>query len=400
MKIAILSDSIYPFHQGGKETLHFERTARLARRGHEVRVFTMHWWPERQREIVRDGVHLYAIGPRIPLYTPKGRRSIWQSVVFGLSTIRLLWAPAFDVLDVDQFPFSQFFAAQLVCSLRRKPMTATWHEVWDQTYWKQYMGWLGPIGVWLQRSAMRRADLIFANSALTASRLTSWMGVDPERVVVLPPAGIESLGLPSPTTDVIKTIDCIFIGRLLSHKHVDVLLRALAKLPGVTGLIIGNGPERDRLQALAGELGISDRLRFETTSSHDAAIDRLRAARLLVSPSTREGFGISVFEANACGVPTLLVRHPDNGALEMVRDGENGLVCDLDVDRIAARIGSYLADSAMQTRMSQAAQKAASRYSWEAHVSRMVEALESLQKSVAPSPLPGEGQSGSSPKAA
>ncbi|HET9848893.1 MAG TPA: glycosyltransferase family 4 protein, partial [Candidatus Dormibacteraeota bacterium] len=388
MKVAILSDAISPFHQGGKETLHFERTTRLAGRGHEVRIFTMHWWQGREREVIRDGVHLYAIGPRIPLYTRKGRRSIWQSVVFGLSTIRLIWAPAFDVLDVDQFPFSQFFVARLVCSIRRKPMTATWHEVWDPTYWKHYMGWLGRIGVWLQRSALRRADLVFANSALTASRLTSWMGVDQSRVLVLPPAGIESLRLPTPTAGVSRTIDCIFIGRLLSHKHVDVLVRALATLPGVSGLIIGNGPERDRLQALAGEFGIADRLRFETTSSHDAVIDRLRAARLFVSASTREGFGISVFEANACGVPALVVRHPDNSALEMVRDGKNGLVCDLDAEAIAERIGAYLADPAMQVRMSRAAEKAAAAYSWESHVSRMVAALESLQASRVRS-LPG-----------
>lgn len=396
MRIGIVSDAIYPYHQGGKETLHFERSTRLARRGHPVRIFTMHWWPKRDREILRDGVRLYAIGPNVRLYRGDGRRSIWQSVVFGLSAVRLLWAPAFDVLDVDQFPFSQFFVARLVCMIRRKPMTATWHEVWDPAYWTRYMGWLGRVGVWLQRAAVRRVDLVFANSVLTATRLTTWMGVDPKRVVVLPPAGIESLPNRQPLS---KTVDCIFIGRLLPHKHVDVFLCALATLPGVSGLIIGSGPERERLQALACELGISDRASFEAPSSHDAAVDRLRAARLLVSLSTREGFGISVFEANACGVPALVVRHSDNAALEMVRDDENGLICALDVGTIAARIRSYLANPATQARMSQAAQKAAAVYSWESQVTRMVAALESLQELAVPSSL-AEGQGGGSTKAA
>jgi glycosyltransferase involved in cell wall biosynthesis len=393
-----LSDAIYPYHQGGKETLHAERSSRLARAGHAVRIFTMHWWPERQREIMRDGVCLFAISPRVRMYSPDGRRSIWQSVVFGLSTLRLLWAPAFDVLDVDQFPFTQFFLARLVCLIRRKPMTATWHEVWDSAYWYRYMGWLSRVGVWLQRAAVRQADLVFTHSALTASRLTTWLGVDPERVMILPPAGIESLPKREPLP---KTVDCIFIGRLLSHKHVDVILQALAKLPGTTGLIIGSGPERDRLQTLASELGISDRVRFEAIGSHEVAIDRLRAARLLVFLSPREGFGISVFEANACGVPALVVHHPDNAALEMVRDGENGMICELDPEAIAARIHSFLADPAIQLRMGHAAQEAASAYSWESHVTRMVAALESLQlrKEKLTPPLP-EGRGGGQKRAA
>ena len=346
---------------------------------------------------MREGVRLHAISPKVRLYARAGRRSIWESVVFGLSTVRLLWAPAFDVLDVDQFPFSQFFIARLVCAIRRKPMTATWHEVWDPAYWRSYMGWLAPVGVWLQRAAVRQAELVFANSSLTATRLTSWLGVDPARVVILPPAGIESVIKRTPLP---KTVDCIFIGRLLPHKHVDVFLRAIARLPGVTGAVIGTGPELGRLQRLASELGISERVAFEAPSSHAAAIDRLRAARLLVSPSTREGFGIAVFEANACGVPALVVRHPDNAALEMVRDGENGLICELDAQTIAARIQTFLADPAMQMRMSQAAQKAASVYSWESYVTRMVAALESLQKSRIPFPVAAEGPGGSAKRAA
>ena len=273
-------------------------------------------------------------------------------------------------------------------------MTARWYEVWDRAYWKDYIGWLWPLGVWLQRTTARRADLIFADSALTARRLTTSAGVDPNRILVLPLAGIESLP-PAPPSP--KSVDCIFIGRLLHHKNVDVLLRALALLPGVTGLIIGSGPERERLVALAAELGVADRVRFESPDTHDAAIERLRSARMLVSPSTREGFGITVFEANACGVPALVVQHPDNAATELIDDDVNGFITALDPVSIADRIKSYLADPLAQSRMSQAALKAASGYSWETYVSRMEAAFESL---ISLSPLAGEGRGGGSQKAA
>jgi glycosyltransferase involved in cell wall biosynthesis len=375
MKLAVLCEAIYPYHQGTKEALHFQRSARLARRGHAIRIHTMHWWPEPASEIIRDGVVLHAIAPRVAIHRGRGRRSIWQSALFGLCAVRLLWSAPFDVLDVDQFPLIHFFFARLACTLRGRPMTATWHEVWDSAYWRSYIGWLGPVGVFLQRAAARQADLIFADSALTATRLTAWLGVDPRRILILPPSGVETIlkrdALP-------KTIDCIFIGRLLPHKHVDVLIRALATLPGVTGVIVGSGPEQGRLEALAADLGVAERVTFESPGTHEAVHERLRAARLLTFPSTREGFGIAVLEANACGVPALVVKHPDNAALEMVHDGENGLVCDLDVAQMAEAIRAYLANESTQARMSRAARSVASAYSWETYVTRMLGAVQSM----------------------
>ena len=387
MRLSFLSDAVYPFHHGGKETLHYERSIRLAQRGHMVRILTMHWWGTRARTIARDGIVFQSVAPRTSIYTSKGGRSIWESVVFGLGSLRSLWSPPFDVLDVDQFPFTPFFAARLVCWLRDRPMTATWYEVWDRDYWREYMGRLGPIGFFLQRFAARSADLIFADSRLTARRLTEWLGVDPHRVLVLAP-GVTT---PSPSGEGqggdSKRIDCIFIGRLLVHKHVDVFLRALALAPGVTGLIVGSGPEKNRLIELAGELGLSDRVHFESPETHEAVLDRLRSARLLVFPSTREGFGVAVLEANACGVPALVVQHPDNAALELVRDDVAGIICDLAPHPMAANIRAYLSDPLLQSRMRKAALATAATYSWDAYVNKMEAALKSLVGEI-PSSIP------------
>jgi glycosyltransferase involved in cell wall biosynthesis len=387
MRLSFLSDAVYPFHHGGKETLHYERSSRLAERGHMVRILTMHWWGTRARTIARDGIVFQSVAPRTSIYTSKGGRSIWESVVFGLGSLRSLWSPPFDVLDVDQFPFTPFFAARLVCWLRDRPMTATWYEVWDRDYWREYMGRLGPIGFFLQRFAARSADLIFADSRLTARRLTEWLGVDPHRVLVLAP-GVTT---PSPSGEGqgggSKRIDCIFIGRLLAHKHVDVFLRALSLAPGVTGLIVGSGPEKSRLIELAGELGLSDRVHFESPETHEAVLDRLRSARLLVFPSTREGFGVAVLEANACGVPALVVQHPDNAALELVRDDVTGIICDLAPHPMAANIRAYLADPLLQSRMRKAALATAATYSWDAYVNKMEAALKSLVGEI-PSSIP------------
>src|SRR5205814_9659503 len=155
----------------------------------------------------------HGIAPRVRLYTNKGRRSIVESVVFALASFRLLWCPAFDVLDVDQFPYTHFFAARLVCHLRRRPITATWHEVWDHEYWTSYLGWLAPVGFFLQRFAARSADVVFAPSRLTARRLTEVLGVEPSRVIILSPGIAVPSASPSPSGAGPgwghKSIDCI-----------------------------------------------------------------------------------------------------------------------------------------------------------------------------------------------
>ena len=105
---------------------------------------------------------------------------------------------------------------------------------------------------------------------------------------------------------------------------------------------------------------------------------RLRASRLLVLPSTREGFGVAVLEAAACRVPSLVVQHPDNAAVELVRHGENGLICNLHPQAMANEIRGYLADEALQARMSRVAQQRAAAYTWDAYVNGMERALQSL----------------------
>ena len=85
-----------------------------------------------------------------------------------------------------------------------------------------------------------------------------------------------------------------------------------------------------------------------------------------------------MLEANACGVPALIVRHPDNAAVEIVRDGENGLVCALDAGEMALAIRKFLDDPEAQERMSRTARSVAAAYSWETYVTRMLGSLHSL----------------------
>lgn len=64
----------------------------------------------------------------------------------------------------------------------------------------------------------------------------------------------------------------------------------------------------------------------------------IKSSRVLVLPSTREGFGVVLLEANACGIPVITLDHKDNAARDLIEEGKNGYTCGLDEKQIAERI--------------------------------------------------------------
>jgi glycosyltransferase involved in cell wall biosynthesis len=343
-RVAFVSDAVSPYNKGGKETRLHELTTRLARdHDLDVHVYTMNWWGG-PRNITRDGVSFHAISKLHPLYDGE-RRSMRQAILFGLATLRMIVEP-FDVVDVDHMPFFPLFSARLVCTLRRKPLVGTWHEVWDRQYWLSYMGVFGLLGYMTERLALRMPHLIVSNSTHTSERLrphatripvvTVPLGVDVRRIEAIPPAS--------------KHSDVIFAGRLLRNKNVSLLLDAIALIkpshPGIKCLIVGEGPERERLEQQTRHLGIVDNVEFmDFVRDHDGLIALLKASRVFALPSEREGFGVVALEANAAGIPVVTVRHPNNAACNVVIAGRNGYVVDLDGPSLAGGIvGALEAD--------------------------------------------------------
>jgi glycosyltransferase involved in cell wall biosynthesis len=340
--VAMVSDAIYPYNAGGKELRYHELTRRLARRA-DVHVYTMRWWPG-PRTRTEDSVSHHAISPLFPLYTGDGRRSLRQAGLFALATLRMITC-RFDVLEADHIPYLQIVALRLVASLRRKPFVVTWHEVWGPAAWQDYLG--RPLGLaawfteWL---AMRLPDRIIAASPQTADRLRAILG---SRVpITIAPNGIDLDTIRSVPPDPAAT-DLVAVGRLLSHKRLDMLLDAVTLLHAggtpVTCRIIGTGPEQTSLHARAQALGIGHAIDFR----HDVAEQKdlyalVKSARVFVAPSAREGFGIAVLEALACGVPVVTTSAPDNLAQHLAAGSPGSIVCDPTAAAIAAAVARLL----------------------------------------------------------
>ncbi len=119
----------------------------------------------------------------------------------------------------------------------------------------------------------------------------------------------------------------VFVGRLVAHKRIDVLLAALALTDeSVTLDIVGTGPEEDALRARVDGAGLGRRVRFEGALAHDEVMARLAAADALVSATAYEGLPHVVIEALVAGTP--VVTTPAGGVVEVIVDGDNGRLVD------------------------------------------------------------------------
>jgi glycosyltransferase involved in cell wall biosynthesis len=372
--VALVTDAIYPYFRGGKELRYHELAARLSRRA-DVHVFTMNWWdgpPTRQE----GHVTFHAVSRLYTMYAGD-RRSFREAIFFALGCLRLLWF-RFDVLEADQFPNFHILTLRVVTWIKRKPLTVTWHEVWGRDYWCKYLGRAGEIAWFVEWLSMRVPDRLIAASDQTAARLRGVLG--DRALISVVPNGIDLDGIRNSYPDAAK-VDLVTVGRLLPHKNIDMLLDSVALLHAsglpVTCRVIGDGPLRDDLHARARALGIEAFVDFRHDVWEQKEVYALmKAARLAVFPSTREGFGIAVLEAIACGLPVVTTSAPDNLAQHLVVRSSTGVVCAPSAADITSAVQSLLAgrdDRPVGTTVSQDAWL--TDHGWDTAANRVAEVL-------------------------
>ena len=375
MKIAYIHDVIYPYVKGGAEKRVWEMARRLADRGHEVHIFGMKYWSG-DDVMEREDVHLHGVcGPQ-DLYVD-GKRSIKTSLYFSWKLLSSFKGD-FDVIDSQQFPYFPCFCAKFSSWRRRVPLVITWQEVWGD-YWREYLGWKGIFGKGVERMTIRLADKIIPVSERVREDLID-MGVRGDRMVVVP-NGVDLRKIDGVREEE-KVYDLVYAGRLSEHKRVDLLLNAVSiakeEIPHIKCCIIGDGPEMGGLRRLVKELGIEEGVDFMGfLEREEDLIAGMKSSRIFVLPSTREGFGMSVLEANACGLPVVTVRSDMNAASDLVEDGLNGFVCGPTSEEMAEAILELLKGERYLS-LSESSRRVAEKYDWSLVTDAMERAYEEI----------------------
>lgn len=342
MNITFVSDAIYPYNKGGKEKRLYELSTRLSQLGHDVHIYTMHWWDTPEGSHTEDGVQLHAISRYYPMYNGD-RRSIKEGLLFGLACFKLFWVK-FDVLDVDHMPFFPVYSAWLVCLLRGKRLYGTWHEALTRKDWISYMGTAGNVAALIERISIHLPHTVTAASHHTRELIGSELkrtkrvrevssGIDTKLIASLAPAPVQC--------------HVLYTGRLVKDKNVDKLIEAVAiakeHTPSIRCTIIGHGVEKQNLAHLIQTSNLQKNITMlDPLPNAQDVYAYMKATKVFCLPSVREGFGIVALEALGCGTPVITTDSPANAAKDLIREGKNGSVVPLEPARLATAISAWV----------------------------------------------------------
>ena len=224
------------------------------------------------------------------------------------------------------------------------------------------------------REAVRRADEealaeacgIFTISANVANRLLRFNGVRAD--VIYPPPQLSGLRWIGDDGTVLS------VGRLDAAKRTDLLIRALAMLPAGQAVIVGEGQQREPLERLAAELGVTGRVTFRGRVDDDELREAYGRCRCVYYGPFDEDFGMVTVEAHLAGKPVVTTTD-SGGVLEFVRHAETGLVAEPAPVAIATALRRLLDDADLARRLGGAGRAAARLPTWDDVVGRLLEAV-------------------------
>jgi glycosyltransferase involved in cell wall biosynthesis len=339
-------------HAGGAEIHLFEIFSRLAGNGHRVRLVCSGWKGAPSRANL-DGVSVERVGGRNS-FALLGRRAVRRAIKAE--------RPDIVVEDVNKLPLFLPLATTLPFCVIVPHLFGT--TAFDEASW--------PIAsvVWAAERPLprlyRRAGF-HAISESTRDDLVT-RGVPRDRIRVIHP-GVDTRHFTPPPAGRRSAVPTfLYVGRLKRYKGVALAVRALAlarqRRPDIRLDIAGTGDYRGELEQLVASMGLQRAVTFHGFVSEERKIDLMRAAWANIFPSPKEGWGITVMEAAACGTPSLASESP--GLRDSVRHGVTGyLVPHGDVEALAARMVELADSPLLVSRLGEKARRLAEGLPWE-----------------------------------
>ncbi|RLM83752.1 glycosyltransferase family 1 protein [Halobellus sp. Atlit-38R] len=335
-----------PEDGGGGDRRLFEEAATLQENGADVRVVASRTDPEFAQKRVSNGVQIRTVKcvpdflQRVPTVHFYLARSLFPFVSLPI-LLATLFHVDIDVVVDNHTPHPSLVA--FLGPLLSVPVVALVHEYHDRSAIEKYPLPVGIIQLVVQN--FLRIELyaaVIVPREETKEALLRYGTSVPIHVV---PNGLDvSAYLEPPATVETEAFDFVVVSRLVHRKGIDRLLEAMALVaaedPSAQLGIAGSGPERNRLERQAAELGISENVAFLGFVSEERKRALLHESSVFVLPSRQEGFGIAVLEAMATG--TSVVANDLDIIRRLLPEGPNKLVDAGDAEAFAAAMMDVL----------------------------------------------------------
>jgi glycosyltransferase involved in cell wall biosynthesis len=333
---------------GGSEIHAHEVLSRWAAAGVDVRLWTSRV-DGAAREVQRNGYTAcrvagrYAVFPRTALRGLSGRIGSGDGVVEiwnGMPFFSPLWA--------------------------RRPRVVFLHhvhaEMWQMVLSRAMAGVGNTIEHGLAPPLYRRESIITLSES-SKSEIVERLGLSAAQITVAPP-GIDSrfVGGGAKAADPLV----VTVGRLVPVKRFAWFIDATAKLhaehPNLKAVVVGEGYERPALEAQVRAAGAEEWLSLPGHLGDQELVDLYRRAWLVISTSVREGWGMTLTEAGACGTPAVATRIA--GHEDAVIHGQSGLLVDT-LDDVVTAAAAVLSDEELRSRLGEGARRTAERFTWD-----------------------------------
>ena len=328
---------------------------------HNVDLVTSHFSGLKKTESINN-VTIY----RVPVL---GRRSLYSATMSSLLSfpfasiakcIQLFRSKKYDIINTH-FAVPTGPTGMILSGLSRIPNVLSIHgsDIYNPV--RKTSPHRHAVLRWAVRSVLKNAAKVVAQS--TDIRYCAEAFYAPGRDITIIPLGLPDRTFNPASRETLLMQNgkfyIISIGRMTEVKGYDFLIRAIGLLrergADTNLVLIGDGPERVRLENLSAKLGLSDRIKFTGWLSHEKKFQYLSACDIYVMSSLHEGFGVVLLEAMSCGLPIIATNK--GGQTDIIKEGRNGiLIQPYDAEMLADAI-SRLAESPDKRRAMSATNK-------------------------------------------
>ena len=354
---------------GGAEILTHEMAKRWVRQGHLVIQFSSYFQGAKKEEII-DGVNIIRRG------RADARFLFWSVHFLAFIYYIKYFRNRFDVI-IDEIHGLPFFTPLYAKEKKVAIICELANELWFILYGPLF----GAIGRFIEIIYVK---LFYRNiTFLTISKSTKEElvknGVNQNKVHILP-MGINTQNVKNATKEKVPSL--VYVGRLSKAKGIEDALYTIYIIKNkdekIKLRVIGRGDKEyvSYLHKLSQELNISGSVDFLGFVSEKEKFEIISSSHILISPSVKEGFGLTIPEAGSMGVPSIV--YNSLGLRDIIINNKTGIICERNTaENLSENIRMLLNDKILYEKLSQGAKKESLRYNWDNTSEKMLSLFKS-----------------------